>query len=230
MSANLIMRAVLVKEDSAKSADDLYIGETERPEPKTGEILVKVVAFGLNRMDILQRQGDYPLLPGVSPILGVEFSGTVEQLGSSGENAPKQSKETQFKVGDEVFGLAYGGAYAEYIALPIGNVLHKPQSLSYTEAAGIMENFITAFQALIALADLKAGESALIHAGASGVGVAANQLASSYGAKNVITTASSEDKLGFLRKMPRGATHGVNYRTHNFADEVDKITKKMVST
>ncbi|KAG9101421.1 hypothetical protein FS749_007228 [Ceratobasidium sp. UAMH 11750] len=100
----------------------------------------------------------------------------------------------------------------------------KPTNLSWVEAAGIPENFITAFQALIKICELQKGEDALIHAGASGVGVAANQLASFYGAKNVITTASSQQKLDFLHDMPRGSTHGINYREQNFAEEVAKIT------
>lgn len=208
------MRAVLVK-NKGESADDLYIGERPKPTPDAKEVLVKVVAFGLNRMDISQRKGQYPVPPGATDILGVEFSGTIEELGSEVKG---------FKVGDEVIGLAYGGAYAEYLTLSAGNVMHKPKHLSWVEAAAIPENFITAFQALITICELKPGEDVLIHAGASGVGVAANQLASAYGARHVITTASSKEKLDFLHGMPKGSTHGINYKEQNFADEVAKIT------
>ncbi|KAG8718278.1 hypothetical protein FRC09_012901 [Ceratobasidium sp. 395] len=213
------MRVILVK-NKGESADDLYIGERPKPSPDAEEALVKVVAFGLNRMDIMQRKGGYPVPPGASDILGVEFSGTIEEIGS---------KVTGLSVGDEVIGLAYGGAYAEYLTLSAGNIIPKPKNLSWIEAAAIPENFITAFQALIKICELQKGENVLIHAGASGVGVAANQLASFYGAKNVITTASSKQKLDFLHNMPKGSTHGINYREQNFAEEVKKITGRFVS-
>ncbi|CAE6469015.1 unnamed protein product, partial [Rhizoctonia solani] len=209
-----------------------------------------VVAFGINRMDISQRKGGYPVPPGASDILGVEFSGTIEELGS---------EVSGFEVGQEVIGLAYGvspsnsatlrylirtigclcryvlirysravttclSQQIEYLTLAAGNIIPKPKNLSWVEAAAIPENFITAFQALISICELKSGEDVLIHAGASGVGVAANQLAALYGAKNVITTASSQQKLDFLHNMPKGSTHGVNYREQNFAEEVAKIT------
>ncbi|CAE6452504.1 unnamed protein product [Rhizoctonia solani] len=208
------MRAVLVK-NNGQSADDLYIGERPKPTPDSKEVLVKIVAFGVNRMDLMQRKGGYPLPPGASDILGVEFSGTIEELGSD---------VSGFEVGQEVIGLAYGGAYAEYVTLSAGNIMPKPKNLSWVEAAAIPENFITAFQALISICELKSGESVLIHAGAGGVGVAANQLARLYGAKHVITTASSKEKLDFLHNMPKGSTHEVNYREQNFAEEVAKIT------
>ncbi|CAE6368883.1 unnamed protein product [Rhizoctonia solani] len=208
------MRAVLVK-NAGQSADDLYIGERPKPTPDSKEVLVKIVAFGINRMDIMQRKGGYPVPPGASDILGVEFSGTIEELGS---------EVSGFTVGQEVIGLAYGGAYAEYITLSAGNIMPKPKNLSWVEAAAIPENFITAFQALVSICELESGEDVLIHAGASGVGVAANQLARLYGAKRVITTASSKEKLEFLHSMPKGSTHGVNYREQNFAEEVAKIT------
>ncbi|CAE6454828.1 hypothetical protein ACGC1H_005756 [Rhizoctonia solani] len=208
------MRVVLVK-NKGESADDLYIGERPKPTPDSKEVLVKVVAFGINRMDIMQRKGGYPVPPGASDILGVEFSGTIEELGS---------EVSGFEVGQEVIGLAYGGAYAEYLTLAAGNIMPKPKNLSWIEAAAIPENFITAFQALVSICELKPGEDVLIHAGASGVGVAANQLAALYKAKNVITTASSKQKLDFLHGMPKGSTHGVNYREQNFAEEVANIT------
>ncbi|KAH7317472.1 quinone oxidoreductase [Rhizoctonia solani] len=208
------MRAVLVK-NKGELADDLYIGERPKPTPDSKEVLVKVAAFGINRMDLRQRKGGYPLPAGTSDILGVEFYGTIEELGSEASG---------FEVGQEVIGLAYGGAYAEYLTLSVGNIMPKPKNLSWVEAAAIPENFITAFQALVLICELKQGEDVLIHAGAGGVGVAANQLAALHGAKHVITTASSKEKLDFLHNMPKGSTHGVNYREQNFAEEVAKIT------
>lgn len=114
------------------SADALFISNNiPKPTPSKGEAIVKIKAFGLNRMDLLQREGKYPLPPQAGKILGVEFSGIIEELGS-------ETKE-HFKVGDEVFGLAYGGAYAEYIQVSSRMLMHKPKDMSWEEAAGIPE-------------------------------------------------------------------------------------------
>jgi len=208
------MRAVLIKEEKGP-VENLYLGEAPTPVPNAGQVLVKIKAFGLNRMDITQREGNYPPPSGSSSILGVEFSGHVSELG------PEVS---EWKVGDEVFGLAGGGAYAEFIAVPQGNILKKPAHLSWVEAAGIMENYLTAFQALVMYGEVKKDDHILIHAGASGVGIAAIQLARVYEAKTVTATASTEDKLSWLLSIPNGATHAVNYKTQNFAVETRKTT------
>ncbi|TCD65501.1 hypothetical protein EIP91_002549 [Steccherinum ochraceum] len=208
------MRAILIKGGKG-SADDLYIGETEKPTPKAGQVLVQIKAFGLNRMDIIQREGGYPPPAGASEILGVEFSGIVAGLG---EGAQK------WKEGDEVMGLAGGGAYAEYIVLPGTHLMAKPKHLSWVDAAAIPENWLTAFQAVVLVGEIMAGDDVLVHAGASGVGIAAIQLAHAYKAKDVIATASSKDKLDWLLSLPSGATHAVNYKTQDFAAEVKKIT------
>ncbi|KAK4047719.1 hypothetical protein OIV83_005227 [Microbotryomycetes sp. JL201] len=206
------MRAVLVKNGKSDSARDLYIGETDRPELKNDEVLVQVKAFGLNRMDILQRQGLYPLPPGVTKILGVEFSGIVVE-----------SKGSKFKKGDEVFGLAYGGAYAEYIAVAEGMVTKKPADVSWTQAASIPENWLTAYQALYLIADTQPGASILIHAGASGVGLAAIQLAKTFGAGKIFATAGTADKCKFVEQ--HGATRCINYKeVEDFASEILKDT------
>ena len=115
-------------------ADALYIDNIPVPEYGPSQALVKVKAFGLNRMDLLQREGQYPVPPQAPATLGVEFSGTIAQLGDGATE--------DFKVGDEVFGLAYGGAYAEYIAVATGMLIHKPEELSWEEAAGIPEVLI----------------------------------------------------------------------------------------
>lgn len=208
------MRAVLIKDEKGPK-ENLYLGDTTRPSPGKGDVLVKVKYFGLNRMDISQREGKYPVPAGGSKILGVEFSGTVAEVG------PGVSK---WKEGDEVFGLATGGAYAEYIVAWEANLLTKSAGLSWEEAASIPENFLTAFQALVVIAEVKKGDDVLIHAGASGVGVAAIQLARLYGAKTVTATASTQEKLDWLLSMPNGATHAVNYKTGDFAAEVKKTT------
>ncbi|KAH8981817.1 quinone oxidoreductase [Lactarius hatsudake] len=203
------MRAVLI-EGGKGPVESLYIGETARPTLQPGEVLVKVNAFALNRTDIYQREGKYPVPPGASEILGIEFAGHITALG------PNASLGWQ--SGDEVLGLSSGGAYAEYIAVPETQILRKPPQLSWTEAASIPEAFITAFQALVLVGDIKRGDDVLIHAAASGVGIAAIQLARFYGARTVTATASTKDKLDWLLSLPAGATHVANYKTENFVD------------
>jgi NADPH:quinone reductase-like Zn-dependent oxidoreductase len=147
--------------------------------------LVKVKYFGLNRMDIFQREGNYPVPPQAGPILGVEMSGIIEEMGEEKENEG-------FKVGDEVFGLAYGGAYAEYIALSTHMLIHKPKELSWEKAAGIPETWITATQALYLVGEFTPGKSVLWHAGASSVSIAGIQLAKGHDASKVYVTAGSQ--------------------------------------
>lgn len=208
------MRAVLIKDDKGP-IENLYIGETEKPVPKQGQVLVKVVAFGLNRMDLIQREGRYPPPSGASTILGVEFSGRVESLGPGA---------TKWSTGDEVFGLSGGGAYAEYIAAHQDLLIRKPAHLSWEEAASIPENFITAHQAVILYGELSRGDNVLVHAGASGVGVAAIQMARSFGASSVTATASTKEKLEWLLSIPNGATEVANYKTEDFSKTVKNAT------
>ncbi|KAJ3997955.1 hypothetical protein F5050DRAFT_1322711 [Lentinula boryana] len=208
------MLAILVK-DGKGPIENLYLGETPEPELKYGQVMVKIKSFGLNRMDILQRKGNYPVPPGASDVLGVEFSGTVSALGEG---------ISKFKMNDEVFGIAGGGAYAQYIAVYETHLFPKPSHLSWTDAASIPEVFLTAYQALVVYGEMKEGENVLVHASASGVGIAAIQLARVRGAKAVISTASTKEKLDWLVNIPHGATNGVNYKTQNFAEEVKRIT------
>ncbi|KAJ3766953.1 hypothetical protein FB446DRAFT_756486 [Lentinula raphanica] len=208
------MLAILVT-DGKGPIENLHLGEFPEPELKYGQVMVKIKAFGLNRMDILQRKGNYPVPPGASEVLGVEFSGTVSELGEG---------ITKFKVNDEVFGIAGGGAYAQYIAVYETHLLPKPSHLSWTDAASIPEVFLTAYQALVVYGEMKEGENVLVHASASGVGIAAVQLARVRGAKAVISTASTKEKLDWLVNIPNGATNVVNYKTQDFAQEVKKIT------
>ncbi|WVQ99654.1 hypothetical protein IAU59_006793 [Kwoniella sp. CBS 9459] len=208
------MKAILIK-DGTGPADNLYLGEEATPEPGKGQVQVK--AFGINRMDLLQREGKYPLPPQASrTILGVEFSGVVTKLG---EDA------TQWKEGDEVFGLAYGGAYAEYIVSPEIMLLPKPKEFSWVEAAGVPEVWMTATQALMLEAPLKKGQNVLIHAGASGVGIAAIQIALHVlGANKVFTTCGSDEKVEFLNKLGNAPDrlHVFNYKTQDFEQELKK--------
>jgi len=205
------MRAVLVK-DGRGPSDALYIGEVDKPTAKEGEVIVKVVAFGLNRADIHIRQTG-----AAGKALGYEFSGTVDELGPG---------VSGFDIGQGVLGLTSQGAYAEYVAAPVGNLLLKPQGLSWVEAAAIMENWLTAFQGLVLICDIQKESDVLIHAGASGVSVAATQLARLYGASKVFTTVSSKEKIQFVKSLRRGATHAINYRTHDFVEEVKRETEE----
>jgi len=208
------MRAILIKNEKGP-VENLYLGEAPTPTLKSTEVLVKIKAFGLSRMDISQREGKYPPPPGASSILGVEFSGTISEIGNDVRD---------WKVGDEVLGLAGGGAYAEFIAVNQANILPKPNTLSWAEAASIPEVFLTAFQALVVIGQLKANDHVLIHTGASGVGVSAIQLARVYGARTVTTTTSTQDKIDWLLSLPNGATHAVNYKTQDFAKVVKQVT------
>lgn len=190
------------------------------PTAQPGEAIVRVKAFGLNRMDLLQREGKYPVPPQAPKTLGVEFSGTIESFAEGGDAS---SSGGGFKVGDAVFGLAYGGAYAERIAVSTKMLLHKPAFLSWVQAAGIPETWITATQALFVVGEFGAGKSVLWHAGASGVSIAGAQLARRAGAKAVFATAGSDDKCGFVvREL--GATAAFNYKTQDWAAEVLRAT------
>ncbi|ROV98593.1 hypothetical protein VSDG_04270 [Cytospora chrysosperma] len=212
------MKAVDIKGGKG-GIDALFVNpETPKPTPAPHQALVKIKAFGLNRMDLIQREGHYPLPPQAGPILGVEFSGTIASLGSA-EHA------RAFKEGDEVFGLAYGGAYAEYIAVSTKMLLHKPPQLSWEAAAGIPETWITATQALHfvgGIDDLR-GKNILWHAGASGVSIAGIQLSLRAGAANVFATAGSAEKCAFI-EGELGAARAFNYRTEDWSKAILEAT------
>ncbi|PWN25521.1 quinone oxidoreductase putative [Jaminaea rosea] len=205
------MKAILIKDGKGPS-ENLYLSDHDVPQPGADEVLVKVKAFGLNRMDSMQRQGKYPLPPSApKDIMGVEFSGLVATSNSS-----------KFKEGEEVFGLVTGGAYAEYVKGPANMLLHKPKTLSHEQAAAIPEVWLTAFQALRVITNIQKGEDVLIHAGASGVGLAAIQLAKRFGARGIYVTAGSEEKIAACKKM--GATEGFNYKAGSWAEGLEKAT------
>jgi NADPH:quinone reductase-like Zn-dependent oxidoreductase len=166
-------------------------------------------------MDLLQREGMYPVPPQGGKILGVEFSGHIESLGDGVKEG--------FKIGDAVFGLAYGGAYAEYIAVSTHMLLHKPEHLSWEEAAGIPEVWITATQAMYPVGEFTPGKSILWHAGASSVSIAGIQLSKAAGASAIYVTAGSQEKIDFCVKE-LGATAGFNYKTQDWAKEILKAT------
>lgn len=205
------MKAILVKQPGGP--EQLILGEFEKPSPKPDELLVKVHATALNRADTLQRQGKYPPPAGASSILGLEIAGVVEEVGTDC---------TKYKKGDKVLGLLPGGGYAEYAVIDEAMAMPIPDNLSFEEAAAIPEVFLTAWQALVWLGKLQPNERVLIHAGASGVGTAAIQLARELGAEVLVT--ASEGKLHICKEL--GAHKTINYQAAPFQDEVLAFTNK----
>lgn len=204
------MKAILVKKYGG--SDQLFIGEAETPQPGPQEILVQVKATGLNRADILQREGRYPPPPGASSILGLEIAGTVEAMGD---------RCSRWKKGERICALLSGGGYAQYAVIHEGIAIPIPANLSFEQAAAIPEAFLTAFQALFWLGNLKSGNNVLIHAGASGVGSAAIQLVKISGAHAIITAGSAE-KVQFCKNM--GVEVAINYKEGEFAPKVMDAT------
>jgi tumor protein p53-inducible protein 3 len=204
------VKAVIVRQPGGP--EQLAIGEVPTPVPAAGELLVRVRAAALNRADVLQRQGNYPPPPGASDVLGLDMAGVVEAAGPGC---------LERHAGDRVCGLLPGGGYAQYAVLPEALAIPIPEGWSFEQAAAIPEVFLTAFQTLFWIGRLKAGERALIHAGASGVGTAAIQLAREAGA-TVLATAGSDQKCAACREL--GAAAAINYRRGPFAAEVMRST------
>ncbi|KAI1332897.1 zinc-binding alcohol dehydrogenase domain-containing protein 2 [Xylariaceae sp. FL0255] len=218
------MKAVEVKDGKGPVGNLFINAETPKPVPGAGEVLVKAKAFGLNRMDLMQREGVYPMLPHYPKRLGVEFSGVIESIGPSAEHTCKGRTGETFTPGDEVLGLAYGGAYAEYISASASMLMHKPASLSWEEAAGIPETFITATQALHVIGEFAPGKSVLWHAGASGVSIAGIQLSRDAGASKIFATAGTDEKCRFVEGAEVGATKAFNYKTDDWEKGILEAT------
>ncbi|CAN8106373.1 unnamed protein product [Discula destructiva] len=217
------MKAVDIKGGKGPISALFINPETPKPTPTSHQALIKVRAFGLNRMDLMQREGHYPLPPQAGPILGVEFSGTIESFGSAAKHS--LSLSLSFREGDEVFGLAYGGAYAEYIAVSTKMLLPKPAALSWEAAAGIPETWITATQALHFVGGFGslAGKNVLWHAGASGVSIAGIQLSRRAGANKVFATAGSGEKCEFIERE-LGADKAFNYHEDDWSKAILEAT------
>lgn len=187
-------------------ANVLSLTERSQPEPQEGEILVRVQAAGINRPDLLQRQGHYPPPPGVTDIPGLEAAGTVIE-----------SRSSLWKEGDKVCVLLAGGGYAEYVTAPAGQCLPVPENLSMTEAAALPETVFTVWNNVFERGRLQKDEVLLVHGGASGIGTMAIQMARTHGAK-VIVTAGSDEKCAACLKL--GADVAINYKTRDFAEEL----------
>lgn len=193
------MKAMLTDEQK-----NLVWTEVDRPVPKADEVLIETKAFSLNRADLMQRNGDYPSPPGCPPWMGLEIAGTIAEIGETAKKA------SNFNVGDRVCALLGGGGYAEFSAVQSGMVMPIPNGFSFAEAAAIPECYATAYLNLFYEGNLKKGETFLVFAGASGVGIAATQLAKLWGAK-VIATVRSDEKAEKIKKF--GADLIVNTKT-----------------
>jgi len=204
------MRAIQIERPG--NPEVLTLATLPVPQPRDGEILVKVAAAGVNRPDILQRQGKYPLPPGASPLPGLEIAGEVVQCGKN---------VTRWSPGDRVMALTHGGGYAEYCRVHESHCLPIPGSLAPTSAAAVPETFFTVHYNVFTRAALAPGETLLVHGGSSGIGSTAIQLAKARGA-SVIATAGSDEKCRFCRDL--GADHAINYRTGDWAREVVRLT------
>lgn len=196
------MKHIAITEFGGPEALRLVSGEPPAPGP--GQVLIKVAAAGVNRPDVMQRQGKYPPPPGASDIPGLELAGAVAAVGA-GVAWPSR--------GDEVCALVAGGGYAELAVADAALCLPVPKGLSVIEAAALPETFFTVWSNLFDRAGLKAGESVLIHGGGSGIGTTAIQLAKAFGA-TVFTTAGNEDKCRVCREL--GADRAVNYNKEDF--------------
>jgi putative PIG3 family NAD(P)H quinone oxidoreductase len=203
------MRAVVL--ESYGGVEALTVRDVPDPVPGPDEVLVDVAATALNRADLLQRMGLYPGPPMAHEIPGMEFSGTVSVVGE---------RVTAAKVGDPVMGIVAGGSYAERLVTHERMLIPVPPSIPLADAAAIPEVFITAFDALVAQGGLTAGRTALVHAGASGVGTASIQIAKAMGATIVVT--ASAGKVDACRGL--GADHVVDYGSEDFAEAVKRIT------
>ncbi|GGB17472.1 NAD(P)H quinone oxidoreductase [Sphingomonas metalli] len=191
----------------------LRLEERPVPQPGPGELLIRVAAAGVNRPEVMQRQGKYPPPPGAPSILGLELSGTVMAVGDGVE--PE-------RVGQPVCALVAGGAYAEYAVAPAGQCLPVPAALSMEEAAAIPETLFTVWTNLFERAYAVEGDSVLVHGGTSGIGTMAIALGRIFGL-TVIVTAGSDDKCAAALRL--GAAHAINYKTEDFVERVAAITQ-----
>lgn len=203
------MRAVVL--DEYGGPEVLKLAEVPPPAPGLDEVLVSVRATALNRADLLQRMGLYPGPPMAREIPGMEFAGTVAAVGE---------RVQRHQVGDQVMGIVGGGSYAEQLVIHERQTLAVPAAVGIDDAAAIPEVFLTAFDALVVQAGLTSGRTALVHAGASGVGTAAIQIAKAIGARIIVT--ASTDKVQSCLDL--GADDAIDYRSHDFVASVAEYT------
>ncbi|NKZ07207.1 NAD(P)H-quinone oxidoreductase [Actinomadura latina] len=204
------MRAVVC--DGTGGPEIMSWGETAPPRPAAGEVLVRVTATAVNRADLAQREGRYPVPPGASPILGLECSGIVAEV-SAGVST--------VGVGDPVMALVTGGAYAEFVAVPAEQIMPAPKSIPLADAGALPETLCTVYSNLIRDAGLRAGQKVLVHGGGSGIGTTAIQVIRAFGAVPLVTVGSPEKAA---RCIELGAELAINYRRQDFVAEVRQAT------
>jgi NADPH2:quinone reductase len=190
----------------------MYLATASIPAPRAGEVLIHVQAAGVNRPDVLQRMGRYPMPPGADPTIGLEVAGTVAALGEG---------TTGFAIGDKVCALTNGGGYAEYCRAPAGQVLPWPDGYDAVRAAALPETFMTVWANLFGHGQLKPGETTLIHGGSSGIGTTAIMLARAFGAR-AIATVGSPAKATACQAL---GAETINYHTQDFVAEVHRLTE-----
>ncbi len=193
----------------------LALTEREISAPQSGQVLIKVVAAGINRPDVMQRKGMYPPPPGASDIPGLEVAGIITELGETSCN---------LAIGDKVCALVTGGGYADYCLASASLCLPIPDNLTFVEAAGIPEAFFTVWSNVFDRGQLKKGEAILVHGGSSGIGTTAIQLAKAFDAK-IIVTAGSSNKCQFCLEL--GADAAINYHEQDFVSEINRITNSV---
>jgi putative PIG3 family NAD(P)H quinone oxidoreductase len=203
-----------IRFDGAGGPEVIRLVEGPVPVPGAGKVLIEVVAAGVNRPDVFQRQGNYPPPKGESDIPGMEVSGRIAAVGAGVDG---------LAVGDEVCALIGSGGYAEYAVADAPLCLPVPKGLSVQDAAGIPETYFTVFDNVFVRGRLKKGERFLVHGGSSGIGSTAIQLAHAFGAE-VFTTAGSAKKCAFCRTL--GADHAIDYKTQDFVAEIKALTDK----
>ena len=205
------MRAVAISEPGGPEV--LTIEERPMPVVGEGEVLLAVAAAGVNRVDVMQRKGNYPPPPGASDIPGLEVSGLVSRVGEG---------VTRFKKGDEVIALVTGGGYADYCVAAEATTLPLPEPLTLVEGAGIPETTFTVWHNVFERGGLRPGEWLLVHGGASGIGTTAIQLAKAFGAF-VVATAGSDEKCEAIKRL--GADVAINYKTTDFVEALLEGTR-----
>lgn len=200
------MRAVTAP--TPGGVDALQVVDRPTPEPAPGEVLIRITAAGVNRADLLQRQGFYDPPSGATDILGLECSGDIVSVGEG---------VTDLQPGEHVCALLSGGGYAELVNVPAGQVAIAPSGVTLTESAGLMEVAATVWSNVFMMGKLQHGETLLVHGGGSGIGTMAIQLGKAFGAK-VVVTVGSEEKAAFCREL--GADLTINYREQDFVEEM----------
>jgi NADPH2:quinone reductase len=210
----MLLETMTVIEAKGHGGPDVFVPAMRPvPTPGTGEVLIAVKAAGINRPDVLQRQGLYPPPKGVSDLLGLEVAGHVAAIGSGA---------TKFKVGDAVCALTNGGGYAEFCVTPDGTTLPVPEGLSMVEAGALPETVFTVWHNVFERGGLKPSEWLLVHGGASGIGTTAIQMGRLFGAK-VMVTAGTAEKARACEEL--GAVRAINYREEDFVEVVKEVTE-----